>query len=78
MGSSYCGSVQALLVRQIQVENGQAPCYATAARDSCLKPGCCWRSDCYFDGGGFPFGGAGSAGEVVPCESQVNVCQTRG
>lgn len=75
MGSSCCSSVQALLVRQIQVENGQAPCYATVARDSCLKTDCCWRSDCYFDGEAFPSDGAGSAGEVVLREPLVNFYQ---
>lgn len=51
MGSKKCHpvSVQALLIRQIQMEVGQAPCYATATRDNCLKTGCCWRSDCYCD-----------------------------
>ena len=51
MGSSkrYPVSVQALMIRQIQVEVGQAPCYATATADHCAKTNCCWRFDCYCD-----------------------------
>jgi hypothetical protein len=42
-------SVQALLIRQIQVKAGQAPCYGTATADHCARANCCWRSDCYCD-----------------------------
>jgi hypothetical protein len=51
MGSKkrYPVSVQALLIRQIQVEAGQVPCYATAQVDHCARANCCWRSDCYCD-----------------------------
>lgn len=45
----YPVSVQVLLVRQMQEEAGQVPCYATAAAEHCVKKDCCWRSDCYCD-----------------------------
>lgn len=48
----YPVSVQVSLIRQIQVEIGHKPCYATVAADYCAYVNCCWRSDCYCEGGG--------------------------
>lgn len=33
------------LVREIQIKEGNAPCYLTA-NDSCQQNDCCWRDDC--------------------------------
>ncbi|BBI99192.1 hypothetical protein FGKAn22_08850 [Ferrigenium kumadai] len=43
-------SMQAELIRQIQEEQGQAPCYATPNSENCdkKKEGACrWRHDCF-------------------------------
>lgn len=43
-------SIQAELIRQIQAENGDEPCYATPTADNCNKKKeetCRWRHDCY-------------------------------
>ncbi|MBI1886769.1 MAG: hypothetical protein HYS19_00070 [Nitrosomonadales bacterium] len=42
-------SIQVEIIRQIQINNGQAPCYATSATDYCDKKECGWRSDCFDD-----------------------------
>lgn len=33
------------LIRAIQVQEGNSPCFATD-RDDCDQPECCWREDC--------------------------------
>jgi hypothetical protein len=43
-------SIQAELIRQIQEEHGQTPCYATPTADNCSRKKeeqCRWRHDCY-------------------------------
>ena len=44
-------SLQAEIIRQIQVNNGQTPCYATSNSDYCDKKECGWRHDCFDDAG---------------------------
>ncbi len=39
------GMKKAELVRAIQVNEGNIPCYQTA-KDSCDQFDCCWRDDC--------------------------------
>jgi len=36
---------KAELIKTIQVQENNTPCFQTAA-DSCDQTGCCWRSDC--------------------------------
>lgn len=40
-------SIQAEIIRQIQVNDGQTPCYATPASNQCSKKECGWRHDCF-------------------------------
>lgn len=43
-------SIQAELIRQIQEEHGQVPCYATPTADNCSQKReeqCRWRHDCF-------------------------------
>lgn len=40
-------SLQAEIVRQMQINEGKTPCYATAAVERCDKQGCVWRHDCF-------------------------------
>ena len=68
-------SVQALLIRQMQAEAGQPPCYATAQAVHCVKKDCCWRSDCYCDDAECsPYGG----GEVPARGVPANFYHARG
>ena len=36
---------KAALIRSIQVQEGNSPCFKTAV-DHCDQRDCCWRSDC--------------------------------
>lgn len=40
-------SIQAEIVRLIQVANEQDPCYATPVNGECGKVECAWRDDCF-------------------------------
>lgn len=40
-------SLQAEIIRQIQVKDGKTPCYATPASDWCNNKECGWRHDCF-------------------------------
>lgn len=40
-------SIQAEIIRQMQVNDGQTPCYATSASNQCNKKECSWRHDCF-------------------------------
>lgn len=40
-------SLQAEIIRQIQANDGQTPCYATSASNQCDKKECGWRHDCF-------------------------------
>lgn len=40
-------SLQAEIIRQIQANDGQTPCYATSAIHQCDKKECGWRHDCF-------------------------------
>ena len=40
-------SLQAEIIRQIQTNDGQTPCYATSASKQCDKKECGWRHDCF-------------------------------
>jgi hypothetical protein len=41
-------SVQSMLVRQIQVAEGNTPCFATTSSYNCSNnKECCWRHDCF-------------------------------
>lgn len=47
-------SIQAELIRQIQEEHGQIPCYATPTADNCSQKKeeqCRWRHDCFSEAG---------------------------
>lgn len=44
-GKSF--SLQAEIIRQIQTNDGQTPCYATSASNQCNNKECGWRHDCY-------------------------------
>lgn len=45
-------SLQAELIRQIQVGDGDAPCYATPSVVGCAKTECSWRRDCFHEAEG--------------------------
>ncbi len=40
-------SLQAQIIRQIQIKDGQTACYATPASNLCDNKECGWRHDCY-------------------------------
>lgn len=40
-------SIQSMLIRQMQVEDGHTPCFATTASNQCADKKCCWRHDCF-------------------------------
>lgn len=40
-------SLQAEIIRQIQTNDGQTPCYATSASNQCNNKECGWRHDCF-------------------------------
>ena len=40
-------SLQAEIIRQIQTNDGQTPCYATSASNQCDNKECGWRHDCF-------------------------------
>lgn len=40
-------SLQAEIIRQIQVNDGLTPCYATPASNECENKECGWRYDCF-------------------------------
>jgi len=40
-------SIQAEIIRQIQANDGQKPCYATSAINYCDNKECGWRHDCF-------------------------------
>lgn len=40
-------SLQAEIIRQIQTNDGQTPCYATSASKQCDNKECGWRHDCF-------------------------------
>ena len=40
-------SIQAEIIRLIQVANGQNACYATPVNGECSKTECSWRTDCF-------------------------------
>lgn len=42
MGKKY---TKADLIRKIQIEEGNQPCFKSA-KDSCEQMDCCWRKDC--------------------------------
>jgi len=42
-------SMQAMLIRQIQAEEGSKSCYATADANGCSNKECCWGNDCFED-----------------------------
>lgn len=44
-GKSF--SLQAEIIRQIQTNDGQTPCYATSASKQCDNKECGWRHDCF-------------------------------
>lgn len=44
-------SVQAEIIRQIQINDGHAPCYATSAIYDCDNKECGWRHDCFDEAG---------------------------
>lgn len=39
--------VKLTLVRAIQADEGNFPCFGTALGGSCDQAGCLWRSDCF-------------------------------
>ncbi len=40
-------SLQAEIIRQIQINDGHAACYATSAINQCNNKECGWRHDCF-------------------------------
>lgn len=40
-------SLLAEIIRQIQTNDGQTPCYATSASNQCNNKECGWRHDCF-------------------------------
>lgn len=40
-------SLQAEVIRRIQIKDGQTPCYATPTGDRCDNKDCGWRHDCF-------------------------------
>ena len=40
-------SIQAEIIRLIQVANGQDSCYAAPVNGECSKTECSWRNDCF-------------------------------
>ena len=45
-GEAKSFSLQAEIIRQIQTNDGQTPCYATSASKQCNNKDCGWRHDC--------------------------------
>ncbi len=45
MGLKTGNSTKVNLIRKIQEEEGNSPCFQ-ANSDSCQQADCCWRSDC--------------------------------
>lgn len=37
---------QTLIIREIQMTEGNFPCYGTATAGKCDQTGCLWRKDC--------------------------------
>lgn len=37
---------KAELIQQIQMKEGNAPCFDTGQADNCGQDNCCWREDC--------------------------------
>jgi len=46
-GEAKSFSLQAEIIRQIQTNDGQTPCYATSASKQCNNKDCGWRHDCF-------------------------------
>ena len=44
-------SLQAEIIRQIQINDGQTACYATSASRQCDNKDCGWRHDCFDEAG---------------------------
>jgi len=44
---SESSSIQAQIIRQMQISDGQTPCYATSASAQCNNRECSWRHDCF-------------------------------
>lgn len=40
-------SIQSMLIRQMQIKEGQIACFATASSMDCQNKECCWRHDCF-------------------------------
>lgn len=40
-------SIQAEIIRQIQIRDGMTPCYATPTSNQCDNKDCGWRHDCF-------------------------------
>lgn len=52
MNSSQTFSIQAQLIRELQIQEGHNPCYATPSAEYCQhkeQEKCCWRYDCYHE-----------------------------
>ena len=45
LGLKTCGMKKVDLIRAIQSEEGNIPCYQTEV-SSCDQTDCCWRDDC--------------------------------
>ena len=55
MGVVAGGRKKADLIRSIQIEEGNSPCFG-ASGESCDQQDCCWRDDCI--------------GREVPCDAE--------
>ena len=40
-------SIQSMLIRQMQIEKGQKPCFAMQDSLECADKKCSWRHDCF-------------------------------
>jgi hypothetical protein len=40
-------SLQVMLIRQIQIAEGNTPCYATKCKHNRTPEECCWSYDCF-------------------------------
>jgi hypothetical protein len=40
-------SLQARLIRDLQIKEGQEACFASSTSNDCAKKECCWRHDCF-------------------------------
>lgn len=40
-------NIQLMLIRALQLKEGNMPCFATIPISECPEKKCCWRQDCF-------------------------------